>query len=97
MSIFNIIPGVSFVNHVIDNIGKGIREEGLMGAIKVVGKGLSKDWALGLVGMFIPGVNVAIIGSVGADLLGFADLKSEGKGGKAEGALEPPNFEVNWA
>lgn len=80
MGLLNLIPGYTAVSHIVSNIGKGFREEGLIGALKVVGKGLSEDWALGIAACFIPGGQVlagATLAAAGGDLLGVFDLKSE--------------------
>lgn len=80
MGLLNLIPGYKALSHIVSNIGKGFREEGLMGALKVVGKGLSEDWALGIAAFLVPGgqiLGAATLAAAGGDLLGMFDLKSE--------------------
>lgn len=82
-----LIPGYTAINHIASNLFKGIREEGLMGALKVVGQGLSKDWALGIAAAFVPGGQVLTgitLGAAGLDLVGALDLKSERRARQAE-------------
>lgn len=93
------LPIITSVGHILGNIGQGIREEGLLGAAKVIGKGLSKDWILGLATAFIPplqGIAIAAGVAAVADLTGILDLKSEKNGGQQGQEIQAPNFELDW-
>lgn len=81
----------------INSIGKvwqGLKEEGVGGAIKAIGKGLSENWIATTVLCLIPGVGQVLgplaLAATAADCMGACDLKSD----KAKAAAEseaPPN------
>lgn len=83
VSLGDFIPGVNFISHTVKNLGKGIREEGLAGAGKVLLKAYQSDTALTVAaGLATGGAATAalIAGEValfGADQMGMLDLPSE--------------------
>lgn len=99
MNPLKLIPGYSALSHISGNLMKGLREDGLIGAVKVVAKGLSKDWALGLAALVIPGAQIlagATLASAGADLLGATKLRSE-RGGEQRQQQQPePQGAGSW-
>ena len=98
-TVTSFIPGAKAISHIVTHIGKGIREEGLIGAFKVIAKGLSNDWALGLATLLIPGAGLACGIGFGAlalaDLGGALDLQSE-KEGNNQGQPQAPQLELDW-
>jgi len=73
MAIKDWIPGANFVSHVWNNLGKGLKEEGLWGACKVIAKGLASDTALGVAAAVL-----AIPATGGASLLAVGGLTAAG-------------------
>ena len=98
MGLLSNLPVISSVGYIVNNLGKGIREQGLLGAAKVLVKGISQDWALGILALFTPLAGAAAVGLTAAtvgDLVGVLDLPSEKKGNK-DNQLQPPEFELAW-
>jgi hypothetical protein len=71
----------------ISKIGQGFKEEGLLGAVKAIGKGLSDNWLLSTLACCIPGVGAVLLpltlAATAADCLGACDLKSDKAAAKA--------------
>jgi hypothetical protein len=89
VSLGDFIPGVNFVSHTINNLGQGIREEGLVGAGKVLAKAYQEDIALSVAaGVATGGATVvaAEVALFGADQMGMLDLPSEAAAKAAEQA-----------
>jgi hypothetical protein len=73
MNPLKLVPGYVTVNHVSRNLGEGVRQDGALGAAKVLAKGLSKDWALGLTAAVVPGgqaLSAATLAASTADTMG---------------------------